>query len=106
MKNKIVKLFPLEHRDRHNIAIQFDYDQDLKETVKRLGAKWSKTHACFYMENTTKNKQLIYYKLREKGCYVDYSAMPKAKKNPKKTELKLLINLTILITRIKTFRYP
>ena len=91
MKSKTVKLFPLKHRDKENIAIQFDYDNDLKEMLKRLGAKWTKTHSCFYMENTTKNKQLIYYKLRAKGCYVDYSAMPKAKRNSKKNSPKVIL---------------
>mgnify|MGYP006436487471 CR=1 FL=1 len=45
------------------------------------------------MENTTKNKQLIYYKLREKGCYVDYSAMPKAINNLRKTKPKAVNKL-------------
>ena len=74
---KTVKLVPLQHRNKNNIAIQFVYDLKIKQCIMKLGAKWTKTHKCFYVENTSKNKQTIYYNLMDIGCYVDYSAMPK-----------------------------
>lgn len=86
---KNVKLEPLSHRNMNAIAIRFNYDELIKTTVKKLGAKWTKTHTCFYLENTSKNKRSLYINLKNIGCYVDYTAMPKNKnKASKPVEVK------------------
>lgn len=88
---KNVKLEPLKHRGLDAIAIRYDYNISIKETVKKLGAKWTKTHRCYYIENTINNKKALYHSLKNIGCNLDYSAMPKkVPKDKKATPLEIM----------------
>lgn len=87
-----VTLKPLTHRGKEQIAIFFDYNKELKKILLDLGAKWTKTHGCFYLESTTKNKQKLYVKLRKMNYYIDYSAMPKKKRKPKTPSIEASIS--------------
>jgi len=82
MSLKVI-LKPLLHRRKDEIAILFDYNENIKAIIKAIGAKWSNPHGCYYIENTTQNKRNLYVNLRKINCYVDYSAMPKKKPKPK-----------------------
>jgi site-specific recombinase XerD len=86
--SKKVKLAPLFHRNENHISIQFDYNEEIKRTVLKLGAKFTKTHRCFYIKNTSANKRKLYLQLRKIDCILDYSAMPKYKKEVSKPKVK------------------
>jgi site-specific recombinase XerD len=81
MKKKVY-LEPLKHRGQDCMAIRFRFDEAIKRVVKECGAKWTRTHDCFYVLNQTKVKQHLYVKLKRLGCYIDYSAMPKRIRRP------------------------
>ena len=84
MKKQVI-LKPLRHRGQDCVAINFEFDASIKAAVKKIGARWTQTHRCFYIKNSTKAKQQLYLQLRALKCYVDYSAMPK--KRPVKHSL-------------------
>lgn len=73
---KTISLFPLQHRDQLNIALQFPYDPEIKNHVKKLdGIKWSQSNGVFYIPLNTENKKLVYRHLRSKGWFVDVERM-------------------------------
>ncbi|MGM0635968.1 MAG: site-specific tyrosine recombinase/integron integrase [Bacteroidota bacterium] len=85
MKRVILK--PLQHRNKNCIGIYFQYNEELKDIVKKIpGSKWSQTHKCFYVIHSTDNKKKVYYLLRKANCYVDYSRMIKAKEKKRKSK--------------------
>ena len=46
---------PFKHRGNSNIALYFEFNKDLIAICKQLGAKWSKSNSCWYLENTPAN---------------------------------------------------
>ncbi|MGB8705489.1 MAG: site-specific tyrosine recombinase/integron integrase [Gillisia sp.] len=73
-----IKLYPLQHRGKEQIAVQFDYNREIKEQVKRVnGVKWSKTHGTYYLENSSENKRNLLKQLTNKGWELNYSAFEK-----------------------------
>lgn len=83
---KRIKLSPLVHRQKNCIAIYFDYNDEIKKAIMQIGAKWTKTHRCFYMLHTSKNKQLLYQHLRRLNVFIDYSALSEQKQGEKKAK--------------------
>lgn len=54
MKKIILK--PLHHQKKSCIGIYFDRDPALQKIIRdATGARWSRTHTCWYMEATEKN---------------------------------------------------
>lgn len=53
---KIKKIF---HREDFQIGLFFDFDENLKNKAKLIGAHWSQTHKCWYMLYNKENYQLI-----------------------------------------------
>ncbi|MDP2058754.1 MAG: recombinase, partial [Flavobacteriaceae bacterium] len=47
-----ITLKKLQHRDAERIGIFFAYDTDLISKVKRLGATYSRSHRCWYLDYT------------------------------------------------------
>ena len=75
-----ISLYPLIHKDVDVIAIDFKYDEVVKNHIKSIeGVKWSATHKTFYIENTVVNKRRIYQKLRDQNWFIDYSALKAAR---------------------------
>lgn len=71
-----ITLQPLEHNKTQNIAIKFAYNVDVKAQIKSYtGVKWSQTHGTFYVPDNATNRRGIYNLLRQKGYYIDYSAL-------------------------------
>jgi integrase/recombinase XerD len=46
-----IALVMLEHRGTDVICLKFKYDPHLTTLVRRLDARWSATHTCWYVEN-------------------------------------------------------
>jgi site-specific recombinase XerD len=86
-----VTLKPLALDGKDQIAIRFGYNKNVKAIIEALGARWSKTHGCYYIKNTTQNKRKLYVNLRKINCYVDYSAMPKKKAKPQAYKSEVFI---------------
>lgn len=75
-----IELFRLNHKDALQIGIGFSYNEDVKSHLKKMdGVKWSRTHQCYYLLMTPKNKQQLYSHLRARNWYVDYSALLRSK---------------------------
>ena len=71
-----ITLTSLFHRNSSQIAIHFDYDEDLKAYINAFkGMNWSHTHQTFYIEHTADNKRNLYDYLRNQNHYVNYSAL-------------------------------
>jgi len=54
-----VKIKKILHHGNFQIGIFFGFDNELKQKVKRLGARWSKTHTCWYLLYNKENYQRI-----------------------------------------------
>ncbi len=93
-----ITLVPLIHKNNPIIAIKFKFDVAVKDYIKSLeGVSWSKTHQTFYMEHTFLNKKKLFYELRLKNWYVDYSALvPQKKQTPEVEPIMPAIKLPVL----------
>lgn len=57
---KIVYLKPMYHRGGEQVQIIYDNDYNLTHKIRALpGARWSRTHRCWYMGLTRQNCQLV-----------------------------------------------
>lgn len=54
-----VKIKKIEHRGNYQIAIIFNYDTEIIQKVKSIGARWSKTHSCWYVLYNNENYKKI-----------------------------------------------
>jgi len=70
----ILKLVPTHHRDSWWIFIHFEYNIDLIKQVKKLSAKWTQTHKCWYVPYTQKQLDFIHLVMDE-IAQVDQSAI-------------------------------
>jgi len=62
----VIVLKPLFHRGDEGIAIVFDHNKILNNSIKKIkGVKWSQTHRCWYMLLTKENYQLIVKTVKE-----------------------------------------
>ena len=79
-----ITLTPITHRDLDMVKIDFQFNEDTKNYVKKFSAvKWSATHKAFYIPFTKDNVNRLFLYLREQKYYVDYSLL-----KPKATEVK------------------
>ncbi len=70
-----ITLLPLWHNQTKQIAINFKYDESVKEYIKNFPeTKWSDTHKTFYISyhKTRLNELFLYF--RQKKWYVNYEA--------------------------------
>lgn len=57
---KLVELKKLYHRDANRIALFFEKDRELIDACKEIGAKFSATHKCWYVDNKRENLRKIF----------------------------------------------
>ncbi len=75
MPLKSVILKPLFHREMECLGIFFGYDETIISHLRRIpGIKFSKTHKCWYVPDTTDAITQILRALHKKA-WVDYSAL-------------------------------
>jgi len=55
----MVQIKKIFHREIYQIGIYFGVDSELNNKAKSIGAKWSKTHKCWYVLYNKENYQLI-----------------------------------------------
>ena len=55
----MVTLRKIYHRDAMRIGICFGYDDRLKQSAKQIGALWSQTQKCWYVDYNTESYQKI-----------------------------------------------
>jgi integrase/recombinase XerD len=55
----MVSIQKIWHRDAFRIGIFFDFDDGLKQRVKKAGALWSRTHRCWYLSYDAENYRKI-----------------------------------------------
>ena len=85
----VITLQRLEHQGELQIKLEFAYNIDVKDFVKRFpGVKWSQTNTCFYVLYSAKNLHDLFGYLQTGGYYVDYSAF-KAVSKPKLSTPKI-----------------
>lgn len=65
---------PLDHHGNRQIALYFNYDEQLKEIVKKAGCTFSQTNKCWYIENTKENFNRLYESLKGKA-WIDLSEL-------------------------------
>lgn len=88
---KKIQLSLLIHNNSKQIAISFNYDEEIKSHLQKLeGIQWSNTHRVFYISYNSENKTKVYNHLRAKNWYVDYSLLKVEKtKLPKVEKIRL-----------------
>lgn len=62
--SKTITLKALVKDDKPCIGIYFPYDKTLIDVIKSIGATWSKTWQCWYVENTKQNFNRLYETLK------------------------------------------
>ena len=76
----LITLSPIEHRNNQQVKIDFEYNFEIKEYIKKFpGVKWSTTHKAFYIPFSKENTNRFYLYLRNKNYYVDYSLLKQEK---------------------------
>lgn len=55
----MVSIQKIRHRDAFRIAIFFGFDENLKQSAKGIGARWSQTNKCWYVDYSKENYQKI-----------------------------------------------
>lgn len=87
-----IYLRPLQHRDELQIGVFFQYSEEVKEHLRKLkDVKWSSTHQCFYLPFSLENKGRLFVHFREKGWFVDYSALPVEEKRKQEQDEKTVV---------------
>jgi integrase/recombinase XerD len=79
LKQIVVK--PLTHRGERVFGLYFEIDDELKELVKSLGAKWSSTQKCWWILNNPKNLNALVLNAKGKA-WIDYTALKNENKKP------------------------
>ena len=76
--NETITLKPLWHQNRKQIAIHFNYNETIKEYIKKFpDVRWSQTHKLFYTPFENEKVHQLFSYLRLKQWYVDYEAFKK-----------------------------
>lgn len=52
---KQITAFPLEHKGKRYIALEFSFDKHLTDLCKMIGARWGKKLGVWYLEHTSEN---------------------------------------------------
>jgi integrase/recombinase XerD len=55
----MVTLQKIRHRDALRIGIYFGFDEQLKQCAKNIGARWSQTQKCWYVDYNSENFRKI-----------------------------------------------
>lgn len=82
MTTQIV-LKPIVRDNKSCIGIYFPFDDKLIQSVKSVGAKWSSTLKCWYVENTRENFNCLYQILKGKA-WIDLSELKTQGPKPQK----------------------
>lgn len=104
---KKVTLTPLYHKNQKQIAVQFQYNNNIRLHLKKLpNVKWSTTHKTFYVNYSAENKQKLYNHLRLINCYVDYSKLEPVKSLSKKQLDRIVLPplTTVLVDDLNRYR--
>ncbi len=83
-----IRIKKINHRGNFRIALVFDYNDQIKQCIKKMGANYSKTHNCWYIDYTAANYQL----LKENFDEIEIE-------NPKKENQKAIPPMTDSISR-------
>lgn len=62
-ERQVITIRSLIHHDQPILGLFFKPDIQLTEACRTLGARWTKTHACWYLGNSYSNFQAIKHKL-------------------------------------------
>jgi len=59
LKIQLVTLQKIWHHNQFRIGIRFGFDETLKQKARQIGATWSQTHKCWYVDYDKENYQKI-----------------------------------------------
>jgi integrase/recombinase XerD len=108
MAEKIqITIKPVVHRNQRLLGLYFDYDAALIRTLKDLGAKWTKTHNCWYVPNTQPNLKALFDQLKDKAWLDTTHLFSKNQKSqyPSPAKVRVPSDLTeIQRTELDTFK--
>lgn len=71
--DKCVTLERMHHRGSERIGLRYAYDPELNALCKELGAVYSRTHGCWYVDNHRDNMKRIFAVFRGKA-WIDQTA--------------------------------
>ena len=58
-KQTDINIFRFYHREAFRLGLFFKYDEEIISIAKKLGAKWSKTNKCWYIDDSKKSIPLL-----------------------------------------------
>lgn len=86
-----ITLKEFRHLDGPQIAIEFKYDQEVINHLKKLeGVSWSNTFGCFYISATHKDLNRLFKHLNNRGHYLDYSNLNLSELQKEKEKIQVL----------------
>tara|TARA_R110002073_G_scaffold14554_1_gene59241 strand:+ start:10997 stop:12121 length:1125 start_codon:yes stop_codon:yes gene_type:complete len=84
---KKIILSPVKLRNKNVVAIQFGYDDEIKNHLKKIEhVFWSRTIRCFYIELSIQNIKTVISHLQSKNWFVDYCQLKPTINRIKKQE--------------------
>ncbi len=83
----VIKLSHLFHRNKHCIALSFEYNKQFISLCKTAGCKWSQTNTCWYTENTKANLSKLFDAFKN-IAYLDLSRLKKTSNRPSSSQPK------------------
>ncbi|WP_430899054.1 MULTISPECIES: tyrosine-type recombinase/integrase [unclassified Paraflavitalea] len=76
---KEVRIKVMDHRGARCIGIYFENYSSLNGLLrKKMGARWSQTHKCWYVGFSESNLQRLHHLLKEAGCIIIEEQLGKA----------------------------
>ncbi len=54
-----IRLDKIHHKGSFQIALYFEHNASLQSQLQKIGARWSKTHNCWYMPYTSEHYKLL-----------------------------------------------
>ncbi|CAM1346141.1 conserved hypothetical protein [Tenacibaculum crassostreae] len=105
---KKIILSKLYHKDKNQIRINFEYNYEIKEYVKKHPlVKWSNTYKTFYLPFSKENANNFCVYLRKKNYLVDFKKLQNNKINtlPKKLSPEITSSIDLFKKWLVQMRY-
>ncbi len=92
--HRVITLQRLYHRGGERIALLIPDDEELTEICKSVGAKYSRSHSLFYVDNNPPNLKMLFEAFKGKAWLDGEEFFGKKKVSRKITREKIEIDLT------------
>ena len=99
----IIKLVPIRHRGEWRFLVEFEYNSELIQQIKKLSARWSQTHKSWHLPYSKKHLDLILHAL-DSIATIDQSAIvfqEKSSNKPIPVSNKPVLKKTVAVKEVE-----